>query len=236
MDDTTATDPDPPPTVALDHHGRPRRVGTVVLPNDDALRAAMAQHRVPNALVDAVVARHRESGRFYHADWHLNDTFHRARAAGWSLSRPQALALLFHDAVYVPGAPAGTNESLSALLLRQASFDHNLLREDELEAACAVIQDTAGHRASLADSERVIALDLATLADEPARFDGWTELVWLEYRYLFAGEADPRVTFLKRRLGVLQRLRETTREAPMLPGFHEGFSANLERLGARLAA
>jgi predicted metal-dependent HD superfamily phosphohydrolase len=90
--------------------------------------------------------------------------FARAAARGLALARAQVLALLCHDAVYVAGAQAGRNEALSALLLRQAAHELSDLPGDEVERACAMIRDTVGYRPGSADSEVVIALDLATPA------------------------------------------------------------------------
>jgi len=80
----------------------------------------------------------------------------------------------------------------------------------------------------------VIALDLATLGDPPVRFDTWTELVWLEYRHLFAGEADPRRAFIERRVRVLRALQQAMRGQSLQDAaFEAAFAANVERL-ARL--
>ena len=211
---------------------RPRFV-PVPLADDRALRAACAAARVPAPLV----ARYAEPQRHYHASWHVFDVFARAAARGRLLDRAQALALLWHDAVYVAGAAAGANESMSALLLRQcaaANAGPDAPDARELDAACAMIVDTAGHRPSVPGSETVIELDLATLADPSPRFEVWTELVWLEYRHLFAAEADPKAAFLARRLRVLAALRDAVKDAAMPEGFVAAFSANLERFARRI--
>lgn len=225
----------PAARIELDPHGQPRRIGRVVLPGDNALRAAVAHHALPAPMVEAVLARWRETGRWYHAQWHVNDLFRRAHEAGWMPGRAQTLALLFHDAVYVPGAPAGSNEAMSVLLLRAAACEAGWRAANEdVAQACAMIEDTAGHVARGAASAQVVALDLATLADDAERFDAWTELVWLEYRFLFQADSDPHGAFLRRRLRVLDGLLEATRNAPMPDGFHRRFSANLERLRAHV--
>lgn len=218
----------------LDGEARARFV-PVSLPGDAALRAAAAAAGVPADVVDATVARYREPQRHYHAAWHVHDVFSRAEAHGIALGRAQVLALLFHDAVYVAGAPAGINESLSALLLRQAACGREELPGPEVDAACAMVEDTAAHRARDPASGAVIALDLATLGDAPERFDAWTELVWLEYRHLFADQPDPRAAFLARRVRVLSGLLESTRDQPLLPGCRERFAANVERIARRRA-
>lgn len=218
---------------ALDGDPRPRFV-PVPLPDDRALRAATAMAGIGADLVDATLARYAEPQRHYHASWHVHDVFARAAARGLSLTRAQVLALLFHDAVYVAGAEAGSNEALSALLLRQAAHGRADLPGDEVEHACAMIRDTAGHSPGSAESAAVIALDLATLGDPPVRFDTWTELVWLEYRHLFACEADPRRAFIERRVRVLGALLQATRERSVHDAaFEAALAANLERLARR---
>jgi predicted metal-dependent HD superfamily phosphohydrolase len=216
----------------LDGEARPRFV-PIPLPGGAALRAAAAATGVPDDVVDATVARYREPQRHYHAAWHVHDVFARADAHGIPLERAQVLALLFHDAVYVAGAPPGINESLSALLLRQAAAGRDALPAHDIAAACAMVEDTASHRSRDRASGAVVALDLATLGDEPARFDAWTELVWLEYRHLFSAEPDPRGAFARRRVRVLSDLLEATRDEPLLPGCRERLAGNLERIARR---
>ncbi len=207
----------------------------IPLAGDAALREATARAGVPADIVEATLARYREPQRHYHGAWHVQDLFERARALGLRLGPAQVLALLFHDAVYVAGAPTGVNEALSASLLRQAAHGRDALPAAEVEAACAMIEDTASHVARCDESGVVVALDLAGLGDEPARFDAWSELVWLEHRHLFAGEPDPRPAFARRRVQALATLLEAVRGRPLAAAFVERFSANLDRLAAREA-
>jgi len=217
----------------LDGLARPR-FAVLRLHDGQPLRAAAAAAGLPDPMVDGALARYAEAGRHYHATWHPQDLFGRAAQDGRALSRAQVLALLFHDAVYVPGAPAGTNEALSAMTMRQAAHGVERIAPDELALACAIVHDTASHRASGPESSAVIALDLATLADDDVRFDAWTELVWLEYRHLFTAEPDPKAAFMRRRVGVLGALLQACADQPMPPGFHDRFAANLERLARRI--
>jgi predicted metal-dependent HD superfamily phosphohydrolase len=222
------------PVTGLDGETRPRFM-PIALPDDRALRAAAAAAGIDADIVDATLARYAEPQRHYHASWHVHDVFARAAALGLALTRAQVLALLFHDAVYVAGADAGSNEALSALLLRQAAHGRERLSADEVGRACAMIRDTAGHVPGSPESQTVIALDLATLADPPERFDTWTELVWLEYRHLFDTQPDARRAFMTRRLQVLGTLQRAVRDQAMPEGFHDAFAANLERLARRAA-
>ena len=220
------------PVTGLDGETR-ARFEALPLPDDRALQSACAAAGVPADVVAATVSRYREPQRHYHAAWHVFDVFARAAEQGLALSRAQVLALLFHDAVYVAGAPAGQNEALSALLLRQAAHGRDALPAADVADACTMILDTAGHVPSSPASHAVLALDLATLGDAPLRFDAWTELVWLEYRHLFEGEADPKRAFLQRRVRVLRGLLEATGGLEALPGWRARFEGNVERVAGR---
>lgn len=179
---------------------------------------------LPPDAVTAVLARHDEPGRHYHARWHVHDLFQRAADLGLALTRAQTLALLCHDAVHVPGAPAGVNERLSALLLRQLAPAGI---GPEVEQACAIIEDTVGHRPSSSESAQVCALDLASLGDDPAHFDARSEMVRLEYRHLLP-HGDRRA-FARARVQALAPLAAVCRDLPMPPGFDAAFEANLAR-------
>ena len=217
--------------------GTPRlRFEPIERPDDAALRAACAAAGLPADVVEATLARYAEPQRHYHAAWHVHEAFARAGAAAAPLSRAQAAALLFHDAVYVAGADPGTNERLSALLLRQALAGRDRWPADEIDAACTMVTDTADHRPTVAGSSAVIALDLAPLGDDAVRFDAATELVRLEYRHLFDDGPDARVAFLRRRVRVLRPLLESTRALDAPPGWHERFASNVARLERRVPA
>lgn len=174
-------------------------------PGQEAMRRALPDDVVPPAVLDQVLARYDEQGRFYHARWHVLDLFERAERAELPLGVEQAVAILFHDAVYLPGVPDGTNERLSAMLLRDMAPQ---LGAFDLELACRIILDTAGHRASCPESAPVLDLDLATLADDPTQFCVTNELVWLENRHLLLDSPDPRRDFDTRRLKFLLNLAE----------------------------
>lgn len=206
---------------------RPRFV-RVRMPDPAAFEYFAYGHcSLPTHLVDAVIARYGDPGRFYHAAWHVHDLFERAVQSGMQLTNAQVMAILFHDAVYVPGAPHGVNERMSALLLRQwAQHDCS----GDLLCACQIIEDTADRVPRSAGSEQVIGLDLASLADCAANFDAYTEMVWLEERHLFGSAHDAKPTFLRERFDKLSRLAETIDRRMMRPGFGLAFGLNRERL------
>lgn len=213
----------------LDAHGNARPwFARVQMPDPGAFEhQAYRCCSLPERLVDAVMARYCDPGRYYHAAWHIHDMFARAARAGVRLANAQCIAILFHDAVYVPGAPQGMNERMSALLLQQwAQLDGS----GDVPDACRMIEDTADRVPSLPGSDRVIALDLASLADGPVNFDAYTEMVWLEDRHLFGAAGNAKAHFLRTRLERLTRLADTTDARLMQPGFRAAFDANLERM------
>lgn len=70
------------------------------------------------ASVCETLKRYEEAGRHYHSLGHLAMIVANAEAHGIQLSQAQCLAVLFHDAVYLPGAQRGQNEVDSAELLK----------------------------------------------------------------------------------------------------------------------
>lgn len=155
----------------------------VRLAGPDALIRAVVPQLLPQSVLDEIVAHYLEDARFYHHAWHLYDLFERAERMGLQLTREQQAALLFHDAVYLPGAPSGRNEASSARMLRQWAPRMAPL---DVEAAAQFISDTSDHVARSPLSATVCDLDLAPLADDADRFALYGELVYLEYRPLLA--------------------------------------------------
>lgn len=170
-----------------------------------AMHRALPDTLVPSHVRKQVLARYDEPGRFFHGRWHVLDLYERAERAGVVLTPEQAVAILFHDAVYVPGVAEGTNERLSVMLLRDSA---PLLGEFDLEVACRIIDDTSSHQATCPESEIVLDLDLAVLAEAPLQFCVANELVWLENRHLLRDSEDPRKDFDTRRLKFLLNLAE----------------------------
>jgi predicted metal-dependent HD superfamily phosphohydrolase len=145
--------------------------------------------------------------RFYHGQEHLFDLFEKARSQGLHLSTEQALAVLLHDVVYVPGAPTGVNESESVDYMRviQASASTQPTTPD-WELVAKIILDTASHVPTCPQSEVVLMLDLSSLGGNPLEFSVANELVWLENRHLLQATSEPRKEFDTRRLAFLEAL------------------------------
>jgi len=145
--------------------------------------------------------------RFYHGQEHLFDLFEKARGQGLHLSTEQELAVLLHDVVYVPGAPAGVNESASVEYMRGIQASASTQHTPDWDLVARIILDTATHVPTCPQSEPVLMLDLSPLGGSPLEFAVANELVWLENRHLLQAELDPRRAFDTRRLALLEALR-----------------------------
>lgn len=177
-------------------------------PDPRTLRRYLPEDTFPDAWLQAALARYDEPHRFYHTREHVLTLFEEAATRGLELSREQALAVLYHDVVYVPGAPEGANEHLSALLLRAdlARLDRQCARGIRPELITRIIEDTARHEPTSAESMLVLDLDLLALAARPEHFHAYAELVWLEHRHLLQTYAEPRAVFNARRHAFLTAL------------------------------
>jgi predicted metal-dependent HD superfamily phosphohydrolase len=135
----------------------------------------------PCDFASRVRARYAEPHRRYHTWAHVLACFDaRDRITGASLPEVD-LALLFHDAIYVPLAKE--NEALSAALLldegRRAWIDDRVLGR-----AHALVLATKHDDAGAVDSEEaciVVDADLSILGSDPASFEEYERLVRHEY-------------------------------------------------------
>lgn len=159
--------------------------GIVVRPDSMRAKSTLQSYfceatGLPAATVTETLERYEEVGRHYHSLRHLATIVATAKAHGIRLSPAQAIAVLFHDAIYQVGAPRGQNELASAELLKMQTAGH--AETDVIESAWQIVLDTAIHYPSQEASFVVLDLDLIGLADsiENVRADG--ELVYLEYR------------------------------------------------------
>ena len=169
-----------------------------------ALAPLLAAGFSPGRL-EQVLAFYDEPHRAYHDRQHLLEMFDASIALGEQLSAAQCLALLFHDAIYVPGAARGSNELMSAQLLRvyTPGLDRTIV-----DAACSMVIDTAEHVARSAEAELVLDLDLMRLAAPPPDFDRYSRMVFAEQRSLIAiaDDAEALAFFAARRLPFFQQL------------------------------
>ncbi len=164
-----------------------------------------------------------EPHRRYHDRCHLREMFDASLALGLQLSAPQALAVLFHDAIYVPGAARGLNEALSAQLLRVYAVG---LAAPLIESACAIVMDTADHVAHSGAARPVLDLDLLRLAAPHEAFMHYSREIFAEQRPLIPIDDDDAAWdfFARRRVQFFERLLE--RPAIFcLPAFRARFEA-----------
>ena len=159
----------------------------------------------PADRIAQVMACYDEPQRCYHGRAHLREMLDLADELCLALSPAQALALLYHDAVYVPGAARGGNEQLSAQLLRVQGAG---MAPALIELACSIVVDTAEHLASSAPARLVIDLDLLRLAGPAERFDFYSRQVFAEPGALFGESSDEAawLRFQQRRVPFFRRL------------------------------
>ena len=159
----------------------------------------------PPVRIEQVLDHYDQPHRRYHDRRHLREMLDIAEEMAYPLLPAQALALLFHDAVYVPGAARGVNEAMSAQLLRIYGA---ALPEDVLELACRIVVDTADHQPRTEASRLVLDLDLMRLAADTPDFERHSRAVFTEQRPLLAIADDEQawLHFQRRRIPFFERL------------------------------
>lgn len=130
-----------------------------------------------------VFAFYDEPHRAYHDRAHIREMLDHALTLPQPLSAEQGLAVLFHDAVYVPGAPNGANEALSAQLMRVYA---GKLPRTLVGSASSIVIDTIDHIARSPAAAAVVDLDLLRLAAAPPRFAEVSQQVFAEWRPLLS--------------------------------------------------
>lgn len=188
-----------------------------VLDHRHPVLAPLLHAGYPAARIDQVLAFYDEPHRRYHDRRHLREMLDTARDMDCAMSPAQALALLFHDAVYVPGAARGVNEAMSAQLLRVYGAG---VAPETLDLAYRIVIDTADHLARTEPSRLVLDLDLMRLAVDDASFDRYSRQVFDEQRPLvMIGDDDLAWAFFqRRRIAFFERLLERP-EIFCLPAF-----------------
>ncbi len=152
------------------------------------------------ALGRELLERWQEPHRHYHDVRHLAHALDALAAiSDGEPSRPVALALWFHDAVYA-GSP-GSDEERSAELA-QAELEAAGLPRAEVEEVHRLVLLTAGHSPEPGDhaGALVVDADLAVLGQPPGRYHYYVRNVRLEHQQL------PDPVFASGRLGVVERL------------------------------
>lgn len=175
-------------------------------PNDPALKHfLLANSGIPESIIEATLCRYAEPQRHYHTVEHLARMAAAVESHAIALSQAQALAVLFHDAVYVPGAQGGMNEQASCLLVQSLAREY--AEPDTLDIAARIILDTIHHIPTLESSSVVLDLDLLGLAGPIADVFRDGELIFKENAHLVADWGD----YSARRSRFLQALLDRPR-------------------------
>jgi predicted metal-dependent HD superfamily phosphohydrolase len=121
-------------------------------------------------------------GRHYHTWEHVLECFAKLRLFSCASPRNVFLALLFHDAVYVPGRP--DNEQESAALAAATLESYSTVPAQDVAAVRRMIMATSEHRAADwmdEDVRIVLDIDMSILGAEPARYRRYVQDVRLEF-------------------------------------------------------
>jgi predicted metal-dependent HD superfamily phosphohydrolase len=136
-------------------------------------------------IVQSVVDRYSEPWRAYHTVRHLGDVIEFLVENVRLLRDPRATlwAALGHDEVYVPQAPAGVNEELSAQL-SEARLQKALPQQAALVGS--YIRRTAGHDGAGDDPDLALLLDadLKILGAPEAEFDEYDASIAKEFSFV----------------------------------------------------
>lgn len=126
---------------------------------------------------------HETPGRHYHGWDHASACIELLRESDVEHARPVFLALVFHDAVYVPGA--ADNEARSAALASETLAAHARMPEAELDSIARMILATREHQAlgeRLSRDERaMLDLDLSILGAAPDVYARYAAAIEREY-------------------------------------------------------
>jgi predicted metal-dependent HD superfamily phosphohydrolase len=194
--------------------------------------ARHAPHAVPAATLEILARHYAEPHRAYHNASHIAevlgwfDVVHET--VGWTAPGEVYDAILFHDAIYEPLAPAGTNEARSAELA---------LVHGASERSAQLIRMTARHgsidpAAIARDAALFLDCDMAILGASPDAFDGYDAAIAREYA------AVPAAAFRAGRGAFLAKLAAAPRIF-LSDYFHTRLDgaarANLRRTAARYA-
>lgn len=173
-------------------------------PSHPALKCLLRLGLTPT-VVEQVLRFYDEPHRRYHDRVHLREMFDAALQLNLGLTPAQTLAILFHDAIYVPGAARGANEAMSAQLLRVYC---GRLPVPVVEQASRIVIDTAEHVPHDDQACLVLDLDLMRLAAGPTDFERYSRQVFEELRPLLAMPDDHAawLFFEERRVAFFQRL------------------------------
>jgi predicted metal-dependent HD superfamily phosphohydrolase len=133
-------------------------------------------------MMDKAAPYYWEPHRHYHDFQHINGMLLYGMKH-YELSYSQALAIILHDVVYVPGY--SDNELASAKMVRPFAKDFDFLSETDIVMATAIIKLTRFHMSNLTEARLVIDLDLLGFApSSPLYRENTRDLIRKEFSYV----------------------------------------------------
>lgn len=155
--------------------------------------------QLPGDMVETLRAAYATPPRAYHHFGHMEDVLreHAVVAAGPGWRRPleTALAVLYHDAIYVVGRSDNERESASLATQQVGHWLPDI--GIDVERVAAFIELTArhgqfspadfGHGPDADDTRRFLDCDMAILGAPPDEFDRYDRAIAEEYRGVVPG-------------------------------------------------
>ncbi|CAG1020617.1 Phosphopantetheine adenylyltransferase [Patescibacteria group bacterium] len=141
----------------------------------------VAQLYLGDSISETLKNYYHQFGRYYHNLDHLTNGLREFREIEKFLQNPYAvlIALLFHDIVYEPTAPALANETASCELAKQlCDFDE----KDHAEIINHILHTShhyEGHRNS--DTDYLCDIDMAILGVSESEFEQYEQAIRQEY-------------------------------------------------------
>jgi predicted metal-dependent HD superfamily phosphohydrolase len=134
-------------------------------------------------VLTSAYATYQSSGRFYHTWSHVIACVDTLRTFPCDSGRSVFLALLFHDAIYVPGSRE--NEKESAELASRSLRQHSTLGAGEVAEIHRMILATSDHQVDEAEQSRdlraTIDIDMSILGAPWERYSSYASGVRNEY-------------------------------------------------------
>lgn len=156
-------------------------------------------HHETTKIYSEIAGRYDEPWRHYHTVRHLSDvvSYLVENIDELEQPRPTLWAAVGHDAVYVPQAPIGVNEELSAQLMEDVL--EQWLPEDEVRTVGRYIRATASHEVGGDDYDLALLMDadMKILGANPQEYDRFERGIAREY------SAYPREAYRAGRAAVL---------------------------------
>jgi predicted metal-dependent HD superfamily phosphohydrolase len=137
----------------------------------------------PEHVFERAIAAYESPGRHYHTWQHVLSCIERLRSVQVANGRAVFLALVFHDAVYVPGR--ADNERLSAELARSVLSEESSCGGSNLAAVERMILATHDHQASGAglapDEQMMLDIDLSILGSDRETYARYASAIRAEF-------------------------------------------------------